>query len=405
MTHVRQPEAVSPTAPVSDRASDPAATEELRRCVRGLLGTTADPETPFRLSEELSAARFRVMVSRHRLVPFLHTHASRLDLPTDLTYWLQMSGGSSRLRCLLLARELFRSLDVLEAAGLPVLVVKGLALAGAAHHDLAARGVGDLDLLIRPQDAARAHRALTDAGWHAPPGYPDPSQQRVWAYAVRNGYEHAFVGSASIVDLHWRLDPTLGGLPNFDTLWTCRTSVQVDGRRVLTLSPWHALLHSCSHAAKDDWKWLRSLVDLIVLASDAEIWSGPPRRLTRVQLASLGIAFDLLGTPGQVPAATGVAAAAAARGHLRSVRRRQSEVKLPLRARFPGAGSLHAIRRRSRGSWAPSDLRRVVFSAVVPTSLLGELADQSPPAAAATLLRLRLRSARLWFEPMMSSSA
>ena len=81
------------------------------------------------------------------------------------------------------------------------------------------------------------------------------------------GHELLLSNSETDIDLHWHLVPTRGTFPDFDTLWDRREDVMVDGSSTPTLSAYDALAHSAGHAAKDRWRWMRSMLDVHVLAS------------------------------------------------------------------------------------------------------------------------------------------
>jgi hypothetical protein len=62
-----------------------------------------------------------------------------------------------------------RSLEVLRAAGVEPLVVKGVALAYELYQDVAERPLVDADLRVRPREFLRAARALRARGWRVDP--------------------------------------------------------------------------------------------------------------------------------------------------------------------------------------------------------------------------------------------
>jgi hypothetical protein len=61
------------------------------------------------------------------------------------------------------------SLEVLRAAGVEPLVVKGVALAYELYADVAERPLADVDLRVRPREFLRAARALRARGWAVDP--------------------------------------------------------------------------------------------------------------------------------------------------------------------------------------------------------------------------------------------
>ena len=123
-----------------------------------------------------------------------------------------------------------------------------------------------------------------------------------WRHLVRTFNEIAFDGRASSVDLHWRLDPSPGALPDFAEAWARRDVVPVDDVvAVPTLSPADAFEHSCWHAAKDEWRWLRSLVDVHRLARLPAVWEAVDRPLSAPVRNTLAVTGHLLGLPAAVP--------------------------------------------------------------------------------------------------------
>ena len=373
------------------RTRAPVALTALRDCLRFLLTDPSSSAWPLPVAvlpdDFLDAAR------RHKVVPLLRTALASLSLPDGLAADLRAEGDVDRMRCLRQATELARLFTVLGSAAVPTLAFKGLALADQAYGDFAARGVGDHDVLVRPADLPQARAALLAAGWTLSDGYPQPDDGWAWQFLVRNGYEMEFRSATSVVDLHWRLDPTLAALPGFDELWDRRSSFDIAGTPVARLSARDALAHSCSNAAKDDWRWLRSLVDVARLGQQPASWSGlTPRGLRPVQLQTVGVAAELLGWTG-LPEGVRRPALAAARRPVRTAQRRQAALLEGRSRRYPGLAAANTVRRRSRGSHRMADLRRVVLSVLAPPEDLAHVANLH--AGAATLAVTKRRAARL----------
>ena len=64
-----------------------------------------------------------------------------------------------------LRARLEETLEVLSQAGIHVVLLKGAALATTVYRSFIERPMGDLDLLVAPQDAERAHKIVQSAGW------------------------------------------------------------------------------------------------------------------------------------------------------------------------------------------------------------------------------------------------
>lgn len=349
------------------------------------------PNARWSVPDDVAPQAFLAEVRRQRVSGQVATGLHRLDLPSGLRAQLQADSDGMRFACHGLARDLHRVLDVLAAAGVPALVFKGLALAAQAWGDEAARGYGDLDILVAPADLAQAHRILVADGWQPPMGYPEPGASWGWRQFVRTSHEMPFSSGSTTLDLHWAALPSRSAIPDFDTLWRRRTNVAVMGRPVPTFSPYDALTHSASHSAKDHWRWLRGLADVHRLAASRETWSTVDRPLRADQLLSIGIAARHLGIPADVPPVVHRAVAASKGAAARSlvgqmgpehavIRRERDRVRLVLRSYVPLW--------RTRSGFTDL-LRHVLRTALPPRLLAGE------PSPRALIATLRLTAARI----------
>lgn len=343
------------------------AVPELRRALAAALGQR-DWSWPEGLEERL----FLDAVLRHRVVEVLAD--SDLVLPATVSSELTALRQRSRFRALALARELAQAVTLLDEAGIRVLVVKGMALAAQTTGDFTARGGnGDLDLFVSPDDVAAAHDVLAGAGWTIDRGFPAPGPSWAWRHLWATYCELPMTGGRSAIDLHWHLAPTRGVLPNFESAWSDRATVDVGGSPVATLGWQHALEHSCAHAMKDNWRWLRSLVDVRRLATKGSDGSYAERM-------TLGVIASLLeGRDARIPAR-----------YLRLAERSQASPPSRHDRGFPGTGVPRAIAESVRGNARPREVARVSYRfLVVPTA---DVAHSSPWVAIPATLGWRVRS-------------
>ena len=205
-------------------------------------------------------------------------------------------------------------LAALHHAQLPVLVLKGGALAHWLYPAPYLREFSDLDLLFADSDQAlKAAVALASLGYTMP--YP----------ASRFRHELACRSAdpqAPELDLHWALSdwPVLDRLPAFAELDATAIDLPGLGTGARGLGAPHALLHACVHRASnlaaglgDRLKWL---YDMHLLAQVLDREDGWQRFLTACEQARVcGIAAEgldatvaLFGTP--VPPAVSAALAA-----------------------------------------------------------------------------------------------
>jgi hypothetical protein len=352
-------------------AADPVdATVAVRRAVRAALvaeagGLVSAPGLGGVIPEDFLAA-----VRRHRVTALLAGQGAAIGLPPDVTRLLTTAREQARLRSLRQLRRLAEVARVLDASGVPTLFVKGPCLAVQTTGDFTARDSGDVDLLVPPTEAAAALTALRAAGWEPVPGLPSDVRSWGWRYLQRVYCEVALTGPLGALDLHWRLDPTRRGLPGFAELWERRAVVEIAGHEFPTLAPADALLHSCHHAAKDDWRTLRSLVDIHRMLRDQPVDTAMNRGLASRTLA---VVADTVGLPAGARAPRRVR-----RTDLERALVAQSGPLIPETG--AGRGTYRAARYRLASGRGAEDLAATVAAAVLPPA-----AFEGVPARSATL--------------------
>ncbi len=282
----------------------------------------------------------------------------------------------SGLPSLRLAGDLSRAICLLADLGIRCLTLKGLALASQAHGNAAARGTGDLDLLVHPDDLTRAHHTLTAAGWAPAVDSPAPGYSWAWRHYVRTGHELSLASSTSLVDLHWHLSPARSAFPDFDTLWARAVDVDVLGQAVRTLAPYDALAHSASHSAKDGWGWLRGLVDVHKLMSMPDTWRAADRPLRHDQLLTVGLAARMFGVPDTAPDVVHVSSGLAANVWDAALARQASGGASHEASRVPGLALVRGFRTLRWSGASRQDLWRHASHSAMPEWLTAEETSQ-----------------------------
>ncbi len=136
------------------------------------------------------------------------------------------------------------ALALLDAAGIEVRLLKGLAVARLEYPDDQLRPTGDLDVLVRPSQIDAAVAALVAAGGQ----WADPEPTVGFNRYVAKGAT-VYLPSVGIeVDLHRLLvwGPFGVRLPP-EELWIARRSLTVGGVQRFTLGREETLLHACAH--------------------------------------------------------------------------------------------------------------------------------------------------------------
>lgn len=196
------------------------------------------------------------LARRHRLLDFLN------QVP-NATPDIKAAFRSQALRGLQQAAALTTILNAAQQRGLPVLVLKGVALSLLLHGTPSQRAAGDIDLLV-PSDRFRmAADLLLDLGYVVDADGPPLDVADAGARHIR---DLTFIGHGQRIELHRRLYELSTRLPDdFETFWSQRSELALGPVTVATLGPAHLALYLLVHGHGHDWERLRWLVDLALL--------------------------------------------------------------------------------------------------------------------------------------------
>src|SRR5277367_2117677 len=115
--------------------------------------------------------RFLAFASRNSVTPMVGARLGAegaANLPRHIARALRLSYEVNALRSNHLAGCAVEIVDSFAAAGVPLIAIKGPALAIAAYGDVAMRVFGDLDFMVRLEYLTRAVAALERVGYSSP---------------------------------------------------------------------------------------------------------------------------------------------------------------------------------------------------------------------------------------------
>jgi hypothetical protein len=217
------------------------------------------------------------MAGRHRVMPLLYWNLNAVcpeDIPKSTLDELRAHFYANGQRNLILTGELLKILDALKEREVLAIPYKGPVLATVAYGNLALREFGDLDLLVRKEDALKARGVLTSLGYSPP-------------YRMAQAQEAAFLkydrqfslirDDGCVVELHWTVAPraiyfVLG--PEY--LWKRVERVSLGGGTVASFSPEDLLLILCVHGSAHQWErvgWICDIAELIRVSHSVN-WEG-----------------------------------------------------------------------------------------------------------------------------------
>ena len=159
-------------------------------------------------AEGVDWARFLRVLARQRVTGLARDalRSAGVALPPEIDARLSALVQSGAVRGLGLAAESLRLGRLLSAEGVPALFIKGAALAQLAYGSQVLKSARDVDLLVSPDDAARALELLSREGYVAvaPAGELSPAQMRL-LFELHKDVELVHPGRGLNLELHWRL--------------------------------------------------------------------------------------------------------------------------------------------------------------------------------------------------------
>ena len=211
-----------------------------------------------------------------RATPILLRQLNGAGTATEVGYQrLRELATLSVMEMLQLEEMLRQTLDFLAQNGIEAMLLKGAGLAYTAYQSFADRPMGDIDLLIQPEDAARAWSLLRTRGWTPAPVLGTPK-----GYEGHHHLPPLFHETASCrLEIH---DKILSGEHPFrfstHTFWQSAKRLTVNGRAMTVPDRVHQMWHTCVHFAwSHSMKWgaWRALRDIEAISTGEPFnWSG-----------------------------------------------------------------------------------------------------------------------------------
>ena len=193
--------------------------------------------------EQLSLADWETMVrqsAKHGVTPLLY-HRFRstgtiAHIPPEVAQELRRICLYSAERNMRRYHEFSRVLNALQKEGIPVIVLKGAALAEMIYENIALRPMADIDLLINSDYTWKADEILTRSGYEMDRSVLLSERHMEWARSIEYRYE------IHLVEVHAKIPE----IPNLNP-WTNARSVRIGLNDTLILGLEDFLLHLCLH--------------------------------------------------------------------------------------------------------------------------------------------------------------
>ncbi len=161
----------------------------------------------------------------------------------------------------LIYRQLHEVLEGLQNEGIPVILLKGVALAETVYPDIALRPMSDIDFLVKETDLHTVIEVLTKLDY-------TPSDRTEYYekhhHLVPYRKLDAKHRNAVTIEVHHNIvpEPFMSRI-NADCLWEGAQTVNIAGFDALILSPENLILHLCVHLSEACFLWgMKTLVDI-----------------------------------------------------------------------------------------------------------------------------------------------
>jgi hypothetical protein len=251
-----------------------------------------------RLTPDLDWERVLESAEHHRLIPAVHAAlAGKNGVPSTL----RARAHKHAWRVLHFTVELAKIARCFEQREIEFLAHKGPVLAQLLYGNPAVRQFGDLDVIVRSQDFARAKDALIASGYDSRLRLSS-RQERSF---LQSGYECTFGlnSERNLVELQWQIVPRFYSIDfDIDALFSRSMQIDLDSVPLRTMGHEDLLLVLCVHAAKHEWAQLGMLRDIAALAEFNLDWNwivAEARRLgiSKILQVSLQSAEELFNLP------------------------------------------------------------------------------------------------------------
>lgn len=220
----------------------------------------------------------RLAIRQRSLPPLWRQLEPHLDgrLPEGGYRAFDRAAAEGELYLTLLHGRLVEALDVLERAGVDVLLLKGAALAHHGYGHFRERPMGDLDLLVPPGSARSAWDLLRRKGW--------AWNSELYPAHRSRGLHHLPPlvddrGTGATLEVHSAvLPPGHGFRLESRDMWAGGRELRIEGRRARTPSPIPHLLHLCVHFAwshqlsRGAWRTFRDVE--VIAGMEGFRWEG-----------------------------------------------------------------------------------------------------------------------------------
>jgi hypothetical protein len=198
---------------------------------------------------------FSQMANREGVAPLMYCKLkdSPIKVPPSTFNFLRSAYYQTLAQNTLIYQEIERILKVLDEARIPVIVLKGVALAATAYEDIGLRPMSDIDILLPRQSVEEAEQIVSELGYtkNLPHRLPEIWKRTNYCISLEKQ-----VGLSNLeLEIHWGLvaGDTDWRSPSLDWFYRRTEAIRISqqnfqsGSRHLILTPTAHLLYLSAH--------------------------------------------------------------------------------------------------------------------------------------------------------------
>lgn len=240
----------------------------LMACTDKLTAEAQEQLIQFLEQHSLNWDRLYALAIRHRITPFLYRVLYQLpNIPPKLVADLQNDCRTIATNNLLKLHHYQQVDQLLTDNAISHVPLKGIFLAEVCYPDSGLRSIGDLDLLIRPEDALAAIHLFESAGYQ--PNQNHTSYQQHDAQSMLTDLQEIsllkpfFNGSHFDIDLHW-------GVVLLNKDYKVFNLNEIESQPALA-TEWQIVLLVTHHGGTNIWQLIYFINDLYFLLKDKSV--------------------------------------------------------------------------------------------------------------------------------------
>lgn len=214
----------------------------------------------------------------HSIAPLVYKHiqAAQIPIPDAVLQILKgrhlQHAHANRVR----TQALVEILDAFQKAGIPLIVLKGMAMAHLVYPSPSLRPMSDIDLLVSKADAQAGQEIVKALGYRVPAVHDTPEDHHHLP-ALQDHRE----GVTLSIELHYNLTRALTPETSFDALYPRAQEFTLAGMPANALSHENLLAHTYHHfidASVQPFRliWLADMVSLVERYADQVDWENLP---------------------------------------------------------------------------------------------------------------------------------